>query len=109
MLIGEVTLRNPRFTIQIRAFTIISGQRILNRMITAWESIPLEAFLQLMAEISENLDWSVHHLRGSLANQVFPRNCGRGNRHEFGSTTITLSSRNPNSIFLSIEIDRSRR
>lgn len=108
MIIGEVTLRNPRFSIEIRAFTIISGQRILNRMITAWESIPQEALYQLMIEISHNLNWSAIQLRDSIANQIFVRNCGRGNRHEFCSTTVTLSSRNPNFVFLSIEIDRSR-
>ena len=77
MIIGEVTLRNPNFTIQIRAVTEISGERITNRMITAFESIPMEAFFQLMVEISHNLNWSFNHLRGSIANQIFTQNSRR--------------------------------
>ena len=109
MRIGEVTLTNRNLTIEIRGFSVELGPRIILRLRNAWEAIPLNAFWDLIREISQNfVSWSNLHLQTSSANRIFSQEAGRGFRHQFISSTVTLSSENPQFIFLSIEIDRSR-
>ena len=113
MRIGEATLTNRNYTVQITGFTAVRGIRITNRMRAAWERIPLEAFWSLMQQMSANFVsnhesgiWNPDHLQTSNANRIFCRHSGRGSRHQFRRTTLSMCSENPRYIFMSIEIDR---
>ena len=74
----------------------------------AWSQVPIAAFRNLAKEIVEKMpNFSNENLWNSEANQIFTRECGRGERFRFGSASMTYKTETPNAVLIFIEIQNS--
>ena len=107
--LDEVRLVHPNCEVTIRAFTEVQGDRLTQRMRTAWQQLPDAAFTSMVEAIFELGQMSTEDLRQIVANRLFRYYSGRTNdtRFEFHSATLITSTQHPGVILILIEISHA--